>query len=110
MLLALAGCTAYALRGEHYAGGYWWVADPHAPRCERVEWKQVASERIPGLCNATATAAREGLSCAIGCLVVSPFPEDEANRIALPQGDTLYRHEARHVLRGWIHPAPPAAD
>jgi hypothetical protein len=110
LLLLAAGCTAYGVGDEKYVGGYWWVADPQAPYCARVEWKQVARERIPGLCNASARAARHGLSCAIGCLVLSPYSEREARRVALPDGDTLYRHEARHVLRGWVHPARAGAE
>ncbi len=104
LLLLLAGCTVLGLPDEEYIGGYWWVKDPQAAQCGDVQWKQVARERIPGLCGDGATAARENVSCAIGCLVVSPFTEAQARSITLADGDTLYRHESRHVLEGLVHP------
>jgi hypothetical protein len=51
-------------------------------------------------------AASEGTSCALGCVVVSRYSENEA-RHHMIYGESLYDHEARHVLEGLVHPPAP---
>ena len=97
---ALAGCVDSTLR----IGGYLWEKNPSAPVCETVIWRQVDRSRIPGLCmDSVQGAAPEGASCALSCVVVSPYSESEARRRMI-FGDSLYDHEARHVLEGLAHP------
>lgn len=103
-VLAAALATSCAMTRVERVGGYLWVADPGAPHCDGVVWKQVQRDRIPGLCGDAAHAAPEGASCAAGCLVLSPYSERQAKALVLAGGDTLYRHERRHVLEGLIHP------
>jgi hypothetical protein len=96
-LLALcSGCAVQA------APRYHWVADENAPHCTAVVWKRVAVERIPGLCYGHGHAATPDTTCAMGCVVVSPYTEKEAKRLDV-DGESLYRHEARHVLGRMKH-------
>lgn len=102
--MALAGC---ATTPEQRLGGYYWVPNPAAPVCTDVIWKQVAADRIPGLCDNLKTSSKDGMSCAIGdCMVISPYSEVEAMSIKMSRNDndTLWKHERRHVLDRLKHP------
>jgi hypothetical protein len=89
--------------GYQRIGGYLWEFDANRPVCERVTWHQVPRSSIPGLCSARGRAASPDTSCAIGCVVVSQYSERDAHQIRL-WDDTLYAHEARHVLERLVHP------
>jgi hypothetical protein len=96
----LSGCAGATLG----IAGYLWEPDPTSPECGKVIWRQVDRARIPGLCmDSAGREAREGTSCALGCVVVSQYSEAEARRRML-FGESLYDHEARHVLEGLVHP------
>ncbi len=96
-LYLLAGCMSLT---AHYEGGSWW--EPDGPFCRKTVWQQVSADRAPGLCSANGTAATERTSCALGCVVISPYSEDEARQIDMG-GMSLWAHEMKHT-RGWRHP------
>ena len=99
-LVLAAGCTV--LNTEH---GYAWEADPTAPDCPQYVWKQVAAERVPGLCGDTTRAASVNTSCALGCIVISRFSEEQARHIDL-WGQSLRDHEVEYHNRKKLrHPA-----
>jgi hypothetical protein len=114
--MALAGCatTGQELR----IGGYYWVPNPNAPTCTSINWKQVAADRIKGLCyvgndkkNNYAVVAKAHTSCAIPgeggqCTIFSPYSEVDAMSIKMSpdDNDTLWKHERRHLLDKLKHP------
>ncbi len=107
VLAALAmcsGCATVGRAGHEYIGGYQWVPDPTAPVCEQVIWKQVPKEHTPGLCSDLRRFAAEGTSCALGCIIVSPYSAEQARTIDL-WGDTLFDHEMRHATGRMRHPS-----
>jgi hypothetical protein len=83
--------------------GYLWELDEEAPYCQRVIWRQVSADRLPGLCSGKGKAAEGLAACAMNCLVLSKYSEEEAKRID-SYGESLYDHEARHVLKRRRHP------
>jgi hypothetical protein len=96
-LVALTACTAF----ERYQ----WEVDPISPPCQSVVWKQVARDRVPGLCGNAKRAAAAHTSCALSCVIVSPYSEAQAHSIFLPDGDSLWTHEVvKHALGGLKHP------
>ena len=103
--LVVACAANVACSTVEYRDGYYWQKDPSAPACREVTWKQVQPERIPGLCGTQATSAGQWYSCSLGCVVVSPFSEEQAKHVPVFR-ETLYDHEARHVLEGLVHPVP----
>lgn len=83
---------------------YQWERDPDAIACESVLWKQVDASRIPGLCGDSKHEAARGVSCSLGCLVVSRFSEAQAHSIYLADGMSLWQHEAiEHSMKGMKH-------
>jgi hypothetical protein len=95
--LLMSGCAGFS------AGGYRWVEGGR--KCEQVTWKQVYEGREQNLCmGQDYRPASAGTSCAIGCLVISPFSEEQAKRIDL-WGMSLWTHEVEmHAKRGLLHP------
>jgi len=100
LLLVTQGCADSTYR----IGGYLWTPDPSSPTCEKVVWRQVEPPRVPGLCmDLEGRVPSDKTSCALGCVVISQFSEDEARRRMI-YGESLYEHEARHVLERLVHP------
>ena len=106
-LLIVATVITACASNEFYQGGYWWVVDPQAKHCAASEivWKKVEAARTPGLCaGKDGVAAHANTSCALGCLIVSPYSKEQAMNIKLGRDDNLYAHEVRHAKDGLVHP------
>jgi len=100
LLLVTQGCANPTYR----IAGYLWTPDPSSPTCKTVVWRQVEPPRVPGLCmDQEGHVPSEKASCALGCVVISPLSEDAA-RHRMIYGESLYEHEARHVLERLVHP------
>jgi hypothetical protein len=74
------------------------------PDCPKVTWVQVARDATPGLCIGRDGAAAPGTSCVLGCVVVSPYSEQQAKALDV-WGISLYAHEVDwHIRRKLRHP------
>lgn len=86
--------------------GYEWEHRPDLlPSCERVVWVQRSWDEVRAVCGAYACAGP--LSGGMpACHVVSGYSEAEARhvKLRLSGGESLYEHEARHVLERFVHP------
>lgn len=81
---------------------YHWKLDANAVPCKQYVWERVPKALIPGLCMKDGLAATEKTSCALGCLIVSPFSEIEAEWLFDHDGMPLRDHEVKHT-EGWVH-------
>lgn len=89
--------------------GYLWTPDPEMPICDHVEWVQVSWEGARESCGYLACASKlwnedRGAWGYNGCRVFSGFSEQEARRM-IQNGESLYDHEARHILQRLVHPS-----
>lgn len=101
-LVIAAGSQLPGCMGEPIHG-YLWAFDPSQPVCKTLLWKQIRPDQAPGFCSNNGYAAPQFTSCAINCMVLSPYSEAEARSIDV-WGETLYAHESRHVLQRMVHP------
>lgn len=113
--IALAAAVAAALLSScasmpgveptQHIAGYEWEPNPDQPICEKVEWVQVKWEEIRESCGSEACA---GLflngRMVYGCKVYSGYSEAWA-RGRVVNGESMYDHEARHILKRLRHPA-----
>ena len=101
LLVALVVLTACAV---YPPDSYVWAPDDAAPQCEAPIWKQVDASRIPGLCGNFRAQADPDTSCVINCLVISRFTPEEARRLVVRDGRSLYEHEVEmHAMRRLKH-------
>lgn len=97
--------TASWLPGCGTFGAYQWLPSQY-PKCDSITWKQVTPDRLPGLCGDGKDSHSAGprTSCVLGCLVVSPFSEDEAKHIYTADGNSIWNHEVvGHAILGLKH-------
>ena len=97
VLICLYGCAGEEIHG------YRWVKDDRMPRCEVMVWHTIPVEQLSTLqqsCPRTASP----IACAVGCVVFSYYSESQA-RLVDQWGESLYDHEARHVLQRMKHPS-----
>ncbi len=98
VLVAATGCAAVDDRP------FLWVPDTTARLCVHPVWRQVSRDRIPGLCGDTHHASSQDATCVLDCVIVSPYSEEEARRLTVRDGRTLYEHEwEMHAVRGLKH-------
>ena len=108
--LLAAGCAG--MPGEQpirVIAGFEWEHDPERPRCERVEWVKVPWDRMQGV-EARAALYFDG-RVEVGCQVFSGYSEADARALRIPgTTETIYDHEARHVMERLRHPEKSAAQ
>lgn len=106
-LIILFAATRCAKAEPVEIAGQMWEPWPEAPVCERVVWVKKEWAEIRFACGAFACA---GPSSAIpACHVFSGYSEEEA-RSVMAYGESLYQHEARHILERLRHPATKQAS
>lgn len=97
LVAVLSGCAGEPIHG------YLWAFDPTLPVCTTVLWRQIRPEQAPGLCMERGHAATRATSCAVGCMVLSPYSEQQAKQLD-SWGESVYDHEMRHALQRMVHP------
>ena len=98
LMFFLAGCAGESIHG------YQWVHDESLPHCDNMAWVQVSQEAMEGLCSSNGQGADPRvIACASRCVVFSPLGKDEAKHYD-EFGESLYDHEARHVIGRMSHP------
>jgi hypothetical protein len=102
LALGLVACFPPETEGE-VKFGHVWIDAPYLPDCTEVKWLEVAPDLLNDICGKHVYACYPYYYSAYQCTAVSDFSENEAKALRLC-GESLYDHEARHILEKKVHP------
>lgn len=100
LLLAFLPRLARAAPVE-IASQLWELRPDVMPECERVVWVRKEWAELRSVCGALACSGPSAVIPA--CTVFSGYSESEARAVRV-YGESLYAHEARHILERMLHP------